>query len=144
MTRTEYPDAPRLAVGGVVIHQNRVLLALRGKPPAQGEWAVPGGSVHLGETLQAAVERELLEETGLHVQAGEVIYTFEKIERDSQGRVRFHYVILDLLCRPLDPETPLRPADDVLDARWFSRRQLAHIPVTETTRTLLEKVLPND
>ena len=93
---TEYPDLPRLAVGAVVVHQNRVLLVRRAKAPAKGLWAIPGGSVRLGETLQQAAEREILEETGLTIRAGEPMLTFETIRRDPNGQVRFHYVIVEL------------------------------------------------
>ena len=143
MTNTIYPDAPRVAVGAVVVDQEKVLLVLRGKAPAKDMWAVPGGSVDLGETLQAAAEREILEETGLQIRAGEIIYAFEKIERDDAGQVRFHYVILDLLGEVLDPASPLRPADDVSDAGWFSLADLdrLNLPVSDTTRTLLERVM---
>jgi ADP-ribose pyrophosphatase len=146
MASTIYPDAPRVAVGAVVVHQNKVLLVLRGQAPAKGVWAIPGGSVRLGETLQAAAEREVLEETGLLIKAGEVIYSFEKIQRDEAGRVQYHYVILDLEAEPLDPTRPLTPADDAIDAGWFTLAELARpgLPVTETTWALLQKKLNND
>ena len=92
-----YPDAPRVAVGAVVIHRDKVLLVLRNQAPAKGLWAIPGGSVELGETLKTAAEREVLEETGLRVRAGEVVYTFDAIQCDPEGRVQYHYVIIDLL-----------------------------------------------
>jgi len=140
---TVYPDAPRVAAGAVVINQDKVLLVLRNKAPAKDMWAIPGGSVNLGESLQAAAEREVLEETGLQIKAGEVIYAFEKIERDRTGRVQFHYVILDLAAEVLDPNQPLTPADDVRDAGWFSLADLdqLNLPVSETTRTLLQTIM---
>ena len=143
MVNTIYPDAPRLAVGAVIVHQNKVLLVRRGNAPAKGLWAIPGGSVNLGETLQAAAEREVLEETGLHIKAGAMIYAFEKIQRDEVGRVQFHYVILDLAAEALDPTQPLIPADDASDAGWYSLNDLAQqkLPVPDTTLTLLYKVL---
>jgi ADP-ribose pyrophosphatase len=130
-------------VGAVVIYQDKVLLVLRGKAPAKDMWAIPGGSVNLGETLQVAAEREVLEETGLYIRAGEVIYAFEKIEHDDTGQVRFHYVILDLQAEALDPAQPLTAADDVSDAGWFSLADLDHLnlPVSDTTRTLLQQVM---
>lgn len=142
MPNTVYPDAPRVAVGAVVIHQDKVLLVLRNKAPAKDQWAIPGGSVNLGETLQAAAEREILEETGLRIKAGEVIYTFDAIHRDSSGRVQYHYVILDLAATALDPGQPLTPADDVRDAGWFSWTELdnLHHSISETTRDLLQKI----
>lgn len=138
-----YPDAPRVAVGAVVTHQDKVLLVLRGQPPAQHMWAIPGGSVDLGETLQAAAEREIMEETGLRIKAGEVIYTFDAIVRDETGRVQFHYVILDLQAEALDPTQPLRPADDVNDAGWFSLADLDRpdLVISEPTRVLLRQLL---
>jgi 8-oxo-dGTP diphosphatase len=141
-----YPDAPRVAAGAVVLHEDKVLLVLRGQPPAEGVWAIPGGSVELGETLQAAAEREVLEETGLHVRAGEIIYTFEAIQRDEAGRVKFHYVIIDLLAEPLDPAQPCCAADDVRDAGWFTWPEVANegLPVSEATRQLLKRLMGED
>ena len=134
----EYPDAPRLAVGGVVIKGDQVLLVRRGKPPAYGEWAIPGGSVELGETLQEAVERELREETGITVRAGEICHTFEAVKRDDDGRVRFHYVIIDLTAEYLSGE-PV-PASDVTEAAWLTPGDLAGRPVNATTIELLNKL----
>jgi ADP-ribose pyrophosphatase len=140
---TVYPEAPRVAVGAVVFHQNKVLLVLRNKPPAKGVWAIPGGSVELGETLQVAAEREVLEETGLQVRAGQVIHTFDVIERDEAGRVRYHYVIVDLLAEPVDPTQPLYPADDVKDAAWFTLAELENpnLPLSQPTRLLLREIM---
>ena len=135
---TEYPDAPRLAVGGVVIKDDRVLLVCRGKPPAFGEWAIPGGSVELGETLQQAVERELLEETGITVRAGEICHTFQAVKRDDDGRVRFHYVIIDLTAEYLSGE-PV-PASDVTEAAWLTSGDLAGRSINATTLELLNKL----
>lgn len=145
MVSKMYPDAPRVAVGAVVTHQDKVLLVLRGQPPAKDMWAIPGGSVNLGETIQAAAEREILEETGLKIKAGEVIYTFDAIVRDEAGRVQFHYVILDLKAEPLDPSQPLQPADDVYDAAWFSLPDLDRpdLVISATTRNLLQELLLN-
>ena len=137
-----YPDAPRVAVGAVVFHEAKVLLVLRGQAPSKGMWAIPGGSVELGESLQTAAEREMLEETGLHIKAGQVVYTFDTVERDDDGRIKYHYVIVDLLGEPLDPEQPLQPADDVDDARWFSQAELDQptVPIAAPTQALLKKL----
>ena len=142
-TSKQYPDAPRVAVGAVVRHQDKVLLVLRNQAPAEGVWAIPGGSVELGETLRAAAEREILEETGLQIEAGPIIYTFDVIQRDEAGRVQYHYVIIDLLAQAIDPAQPLQPADDVKDAAWFKMSDLddPDLPVSETTRFLLQSML---
>lgn len=143
MASTEYPDAPRVAVGAVVVHQGKVLLVLRNKAPARDMWAIPGGSVNLGETLQAAAEREVLEETGLHIKAGQVIYTFDAIHHDETGRIKYHYVILDMQAEVLDPDQPLVPADDVRAAAWFGPADLERSPepVSATTLALLRQIL---
>ncbi|MBW2635123.1 MAG: NUDIX hydrolase [Deltaproteobacteria bacterium] len=137
MTNPEYPDTPRVAVGAVVIHENRILLVKRGKPPAIGEWAIPGGSVELGETLQAAAEREIYEETGITIQAHEVIYTFDSIVKEGD-RTRFHYVILDLAGTYVAGEP--RAADDVLMAGWFEPGQSNDLGVNTRTLDLLTKI----
>ena len=87
-----YPDSPLVAVGAVVFNQNRVLLVKRAKPPAQNQWAIPGGKVRLGETLQQAAEREIHEETGIIIRALKPIYTFDIIQKDRSGRIRFQGV----------------------------------------------------
>ena len=130
-----YPEYPRVAVGAVVFHNDRVLLVKRGKPPAEGVWAIPGGTVHLGESLQETARREILEETGIIIQTGEVIYVFEKVERDTDGRVRFHYVIIDLLADYVGGN--LQPGDDAKDACWVSREDLSILELSEKTRQLL-------
>jgi ADP-ribose pyrophosphatase len=131
-----YPEHPRVGVGAVVFHESRVLLVLRGSPPARGVWAIPGGRLRLGETLQAAAEREILEETGVVVRAGEPVFSFDAIERDPDGRVRYHYVIVDLAAEYVRGV----PAggDDALDARWVSAAELAVLDVNPTTRRLLK------
>jgi ADP-ribose pyrophosphatase len=143
MSSKEYPDAPRVAVGGVVLHNDKVLLVLRGQAPAKGLWAIPGGGVELGETMRAAAEREIMEETGLQVKAGEIVYTFEGIQRDETGRVRYHYVIVDMLAQALDPTQPLRPSDDVNDARWFTLAEIENrnLPISDTTLNLVRQLM---
>jgi ADP-ribose pyrophosphatase len=132
-----YPDAPRVAVGAIVFRDGRVLMVRRGRPPARGLWAIPGGSVRLGETLRQAAEREVREETRLVVRAGEPVYTFEVIERDAADRIRFHYLIVDLDAEYL--EGTLRAGDDASEARWVSAAEMADLPVNETTRKLLQE-----
>jgi len=140
MSAGEYPDVPRVAVGAVVFKDGRVLLVKRGQPPSQGQWAIPGGRVELGETLQAAAEREINEETGLTIRAGDPAYAFDVIQRDDAGRVRFHYVIVDLLADYLSGDEP-RPGDDAREARWVAPQDLVELPVSQTTLDVLRNVL---
>lgn len=135
LSESAYPEHPRLAVGAVVFHAGRVLLVRRGRPPGQGQWAIPGGKVCLGETLKQAAEREILEETGVRVAAGDPVYTFDMVERDDTGRVRFHYVIVDLAAAYLGGD--VRPGDDAAEARWVAAEELPALGVNTRTRELL-------
>ena len=86
MASREYPDSPRVGVGAVVLREGRVLLVRRGVAPAQGLWAIPGGGLELGESLRAAAEREILEETGITIRAKEAFYIFDFIDRDKEEK----------------------------------------------------------
>jgi len=134
---TSYPDWPRVAVGAVVFKDERVLLVRRGQPPAEGCWAIPGGSVEIGESLQQAAEREILEETGVSIHAREPVFTFDLIERDADGAVRFHYVIVDVMAEYVGGIP--RAGGDAAGARWVSSAELARLNVSRVTLDLLEK-----
>ena len=97
MTRS-YPARPVVGVGAVVFDADRVLLVKRAHEPLKGEWSLPGGAVELGETLEAAVAREVLEETGLAVDVGPVVEVLDRVQHAADGRVEYHYVIVDYLC----------------------------------------------
>lgn len=133
---TPYPDAPRVAVGAVVFRDDRVLLVQRGSAPARSQWAIPGGRVELGETLQKAAEREVFEETGIRIRAGKPVFVFDTVVPDDGGRIRFHYVIVDLEAEYL--EGRLRRGDDAADVRWVAADELDRLPVNPTTRQLLK------
>jgi 8-oxo-dGTP diphosphatase len=135
---TEYPNVPLVAVGAIVVRDGRVLLVRRGQPPSEGLWAIPGGRVELGETLQEAAEREIKEETGLTIRARNPIYTFDFILRDEAGHVRFHYVIVDLLADYVSGL--VQPGDDAREARWVTPGELEGLPVNRTTLEVLGKV----
>lgn len=132
-----YPDRPRVAVGAIVFKEGRILLVQRGKPPAEGYWAIPGGSVEIGESLQQAAQREILEETGISIHAHEPVFTFDIIETDADGSVRFHYVVVDVMADY--GGGTLRPAGDAADARWVSAGELPRLKVSPATRDLLKK-----
>jgi len=99
MATREYPARPLVGVGGVVFLDGRVLLIRRRFDPLAGRWSIPGGAVEAGETLAEALAREMREETGLDVEVGPVLDVFDRITRDPDGRVRYHYVLVDFLCR---------------------------------------------
>ena len=137
MRRDEYPLRPQIAVGAVVIRENEILLVKRGHPPGEGLWAIPGGRVELGETLQEAAEREIREETGVVIRAKEPVYAFDVIECDAQKHIRFHYVIVDLLADYISGEP--NPGSDACDARWIAHPELDELALSTNTRKFLKE-----
>jgi 8-oxo-dGTP diphosphatase len=120
--KREYPESPVVGVGAVIVQNHRVLLIRRGTPPLLGEWSLPGGVLECGETLREAVVREAHEETGLAIEAGEMLGVYERVIRSDEGRVRYHFVLIDFLCRPVGGN--LKAGSDAADVRWFMRNEL--------------------
>jgi len=135
----EYPKAPIVAVGVVVKRGREALLVRRLNEPSRGRWSLPGGVVELGETVREAARREVREECGLEVNPGEVLAVVDSIVRDEAGRVRFHYVIIDLLAEYVGGE--LAAASDIGDARWVREEELEKLDVTEKAKKLVREVL---
>ena len=136
LNNNEYPTHPRVAVGAIVFNNNRVLLVRRSMPPSRDLWAIPGGKVKLGETLQEAAEREILEETGIIIKALEPVFTFDHIEWDESARARFHYVIVDLTAEYIQGE--LRAGDDAAEVRWVSADEISTLQTSSMTLGLLK------
>lgn len=116
----EFPSAPLMGVGAVVVMEGRVLLVRRGNEPLKGHWSLPGGLLELGESLTDGVIREVREETGLTVEPVELIELLDRIYREGE-RVRYHYVIADYLCRVAGGA--LRAASDADAVRWVERAE---------------------
>ena len=116
----EFPSAPLVGVGAVIVHEGRVLLIRRGKDPLKGRWTLPGGALELGETLIEGAAREALEETGLVVDPVELIELIDRIHRQDD-RVQYHYAIADYLCRVIGGE--LQAGTDADAARWVERAE---------------------
>ncbi len=135
--RREYPEAPLVGVGAVVIDGGKVLLVQRGQEPGKGTWGLPGGLVELGETVADAVRREVAEETGLDVEPGPLLGIFEPITRDAEGRVRYHYIVVDFLAS-LRGGT-LCPASDVADVRWVPLDDLAAYGLRPATADMIRR-----
>ena len=134
MTR-EYPDRPYVGVGVVVWRGDCVLLIRRGKPPRSGEWSLPGGAQHVGETVAEAGRREVLEETGVTVEIGQVVAVVDMIDRDQGGSVRYHYTLVDFQAEWLtgDPVS----GDDAQEAVFVPLGTLDQIELWTETRRII-------
>jgi 8-oxo-dGTP diphosphatase len=133
-----YPWTPRVGVGAIVMRDEKVLLVLRGIEPGRGLWAIPGGTLKLGETLQECAAREILEETGITIVVGQCIYVFDLIERDDAGKIKFHFVVVDFAAFCVSGEP--KGADDAVDACFFSPSELTALPVSQNTLKALHSI----
>jgi 8-oxo-dGTP diphosphatase len=134
----EYPERPILAVGAVVFNGEKVLLAQRGKQPGYGTWSIPGGAVKIGETVREAAAREVKEECGIDVVVGEVAEVIDRVVNDDQGRIQYHYVIIDFVAIPARGSL-LCAASDCLEARWISPDELDSYNLTPIAAEVIAK-----
>ncbi len=131
----EYPSRPIPCAGAFVRKGDAIALIRRGKPPRLNEWSIPGGAVELGETWREAGEREVREECGILVAIGDVLDAFDIIERDPDGRVRYHYAIVDFMATVLQGE--LQAGSDAAEARWVTQDEQSHYRMNPQTRAML-------
>lgn len=132
-----YPTRPFLGVGALIFEGAKILLVERGKEPLKGYWSLPGGILETGEKLEAAIRREVLEETGLEVEPLSIFEIFERIMPDAGGRPEYHYVLIDYLCRPTGGR--LQAASDVSRAEWVAEQNLGQYRLTEGTLAVIER-----
>lgn len=137
--KRDYPEHPIIGVGAVIVERGRVLLVRRDTEPLRGEWSVPGGMLELGEKLHEGVRREVLEETALEVEVGEVLEVFDSIFTDPLGRTQYHYVLIDYLCKPVSGQA--RAGSDVSDVRWVGAEGLAAMGLRESIEQVVRKGL---
>lgn len=135
--KREFPEQPIIGVGAIIIQDARVLLVKRAHPPIQGEWSIPGGALEIGELVREAAVREAREETGLIVEPGELLGVFDRVVRDPQQRVQYHYVLIDFLCRVIGGE--LRADSDAAEVGWFTRTELPALNLAQDTYEVILK-----
>jgi mutator protein MutT len=135
----QYPAQPVVGVGAVIVNDGKVVLVKRRFEPLAGQWSLPGGRLELGETLEAGLAREMLEETGLQVQVGPVVDVFDRILLDPERKVRYHYVLIDYLCRPIGGS--LTHGSDVAAAEFVDPADLIRYRLTPKATSVIEKAL---
>jgi ADP-ribose pyrophosphatase YjhB (NUDIX family) len=134
----EFPEAPRVGVGAVILDGERVLLARRGRAPGAGKWSIPGGLVHLGERLEEAAVREVEEESGLRVRILGLCGVLDRVVRE-QDAVRYHYVIIDYVAECVDGL--LEAGSDAAEVRWVAVGDLGQYDTTEGLTGMVQRAL---
>lgn len=135
-----YPDRPVAGVGALLFEGGKVLLVQRGQEPLRGWWSLPGGAIELGEPILEALRREVREETGLEIEPIRLAEIFERIQPDREGRIEFHYVVADWVCR-VTGGTP-QPGTDAAALRWVAREDLASLQITSGTLEIVLRHWP--
>jgi 8-oxo-dGTP diphosphatase len=133
----EFPEVPLIGVGAIIIEDSRVLLVKRAHPPLEAQWSIPGGVLEVGEVVREAAIREAREETGLIVEPEALLGVYDRILRNAEQRVQYHYVLIDFLCRRVGGE--LQAASDAAEVRWFTREELAPLNLAEDTQDVIRK-----
>jgi 8-oxo-dGTP diphosphatase len=133
----EYPEVPLIGVGAVIIEDERVVLVKRAHPPLQDMWSIPGGVLEVGELVREAAVREAREETGLMVEPIELLGVYDRVLRNPEQRVQYHYVLIDFLCRRAAGD--LAAASDAAEVRWFTREEISELNLAEDTLNVIAK-----
>jgi 8-oxo-dGTP diphosphatase len=132
-----YPDQPVVGIGVVIVKDGKIALIKRGNEPARGKWTIPGGLVELGENLEAAVIREAKEETLLDVDKPELIDVVDQMEKDAEGKYRYHYVIIDYLVHVMGGE--VAAASDAEELHWVPFSEVENYDLTASFRRFFRK-----
>jgi 8-oxo-dGTP diphosphatase len=133
----EFPETPLVGVGAIIIEDARVLLVKRAHPPLQAQWSIPGGVLEVGELVREAAIREAREETGLIVDPADLLGVYDRVLRNAEQRVQYHYVLIDFLCCKVGGE--LAAASDATEVRWFTREELPALHLAEDTQDVIRR-----
>lgn len=137
-----YPDRPLLGVGALIFRDDHILLVRRANPPLQGEWSIPGGLVETGETTKEAIVREVREETGLDVEPVKLVEVFERILRDQDASVEYHFVLIDYSCRIVSGVA--KAGSDVSEVRWAKLEELELLAVAKDTCEVIRRAFQGE
>jgi len=133
-----YPASPISGVGAVVYNKaGKILMVKRAKEPNKGMWSVPGGAIELGETINQAAEREVLEECSVKIEVERILDAAENIVKDENGRIRYHYVIIDLVAKYVSGK--LKANTDAAECRWFTPEEITQMNITPTLRAMFRR-----
>jgi 8-oxo-dGTP diphosphatase len=133
----EFPEVPLIGVGAVIIEGPRVVLVKRAHPPLQDKWSIPGGVLEVGELMREAAVREAREETGLLVEPVELLGVYDRVLRNPEQRVQYHYVLIDFLCCRIAGD--LAAASDAAEVSWFAWEELPALMLAEDTMDVIGK-----
>jgi ADP-ribose pyrophosphatase YjhB (NUDIX family) len=132
-----YPPRPIAGVAAVIWKDDRFLLVRRRNDPLSGRWSLPGGMQHLGETVGAAIKRELLEECGIDVSLNGLVDVVDLIFKDEGGGIRHHYVVAELTGEWLYGEA--RAGTDASEIAWAELAQMQRFLLDERTKAVVTK-----
>jgi 8-oxo-dGTP diphosphatase len=132
-----YPERPYAGVGAIIFRGSEVLLVKRGRPPALGKWSIPGGLVELGESLEASVRREVMEEVGLEVKVIDLVAALDRVILDQDGRIEYHYILLDFLCEAVGGL--LKAGTDADECRFIPMKDLRRFDMTRGTEEVIQR-----
>jgi 8-oxo-dGTP diphosphatase len=139
MTKRDYPERPIVGVGAIVVDGDRVLIVRRATEPLKGQWSIPGGMLEIGEKLRDGLAREVLEETSLDVEVGNVLDVFDSIFPDAEGRTQYHYVLIDFRCAVRGGTA--KAGSDVSEVLWVTSEELEQLGMKEVTVGVIRKAL---
>jgi 8-oxo-dGTP diphosphatase len=129
----------KVGVGVVVLEGDRVLLIKRGKPPKLGEWSLPGGHVEPGESLKAAAQREVEEETGLGVAVQALVDVVDLIVPNADGSISYHYALIDYWAETASGR--LNAGSDAADAAWHALADIGQLGMWQETERIIMKAV---
>lgn len=130
-----YPSRPLVGAGAVIHRGSKVLLVRRKNPPNRGRWALPGGLVELGESVESAAAREVLEETGLKVDLDGLIDVQTDIHLDADSRFEYHYILIDYTATP--GPGPVVLNGESSEYGWFREPELKELEMSAGTKNVL-------